>query len=1041
MKEVVLLPMGDQSHIDSLLDRLGDLVEAGREEEFALLLPFAHLLHEYRLRLVRRAARRLNLLTFDDLVAAALEIANPGIQELDEATATEIIIEIMARRAGDLPGLGRYAGSRGMARELNYALGQLRRAGVTPSQLTGALKANPDPVLSDVLIIWQDYQAFMRAKGLADIEEQYALAAATLAGIPWLKEVREFHICWFLDFEPLQLAIVDKLPAGADITVWVPFKHPAHDQYLANTIQSLEKRGFAVRSQAGFTTAMTENLFLPTPQPCPAPKVHGLAAPRLRQELELVARKIKGLTCVGASPEDICLVVPDQRKYLPPLRHLYREHGIELAAPLVVDLMAVPWVREVLALWQAAASGWDRESLLTLAGCAYLRAHLPSDYDGDAMAQAVVGLGGNLRGQGWLAALDREVRRLTRQMKEEEAWENRSEQRLLEVYRAARPGLQAWLELGARVKDLTPQEHCRLLGALAEANAQRIAPMGDGEEDIRDRAALTKVLAAVQGYQACCKLLQRTAPISPGRFLEEFSPWLEQGLSLERSNPGAARVFSPAQVRGLRCKYLFILGLNQGTFPRPAREHWLLDRVAELPGLESVSRQSLAQEKIFFHSCVASVQDCLYLSRLLPGIEEEAEASPFWQEIDALMAGGMPQEFVDSSDLLPPLQPEAITSPGQLRQSMLNGLARGRDVSGPALAWLRGRPEYVDLHVASQVEQRREGPLPPDNMDGVLAHRGPAKAGVGEAVYSISRLEQYVRCPFSYFARYCLGLEPAPGEVPEYSVLDRGSFLHWLLEKFYTQHLEQANLNKPETIRTPLTALAQQWLAEQGGDSQDILWRLRLRDAINMVQGLIEADLPWLQETGLRPVLFEASFGLPGSPVGPVRPGEGPVRFRGKIDRIDVLEREGETWAVVYDYKTSREITRIDIVEGRSLQIPVYLSAAPALLARLGYDNVRVMGGGYYVIKGAKLAGGIWNQEFTAWANKRLASLEPKEFRDLERALAERAGDLHQSILAGNFAPNPEPLACTYCEYRRCCRYEKNRFNLKRGGGIDAAQR
>ena len=341
----------------------------------------------------------------------------------------------------------------------------------------------------------------------------------------------------------------------------------------------------------------------------------------------------------------------------------------------------------------------------------------------------------------------------------------------------------------------------------------------------------------------------------------------------------------------------------------------------------------------------------------------------------------------------------------------------GPDV--PDQRWpLRGRPEYVDLHVASQVEQRREGPLPPDNMDGVLAHRGPAKAGVGEAVYSISRLEQYVRCPFSYFARYCLGLEPAPGEVPEYSVLDRGSFLHWLLEKFYTQHLEQANLNKPETIRTPLTALAQQWLAEQGGDSQDILWRLRLRDAINMVQGLIEADLPWLQETGLRPVLFEASFGLPGSPVGPVRPGEGPVRFRGKIDRIDVLEREGETWAVVYDYKTSREITRIDIVEGRSLQIPVYLSAAPALLARLGYDNVRVR-------RGLRHQGSQISQESGTRSLPPGPGGWPPEPKEFHRTGVGGAGRICTRASWRAICTQSRAVGLHLLRHRRCCRYEK----------------
>jgi len=171
-----------------------------------------------------------------------------------------------------------------------------------------------------------------------------------------------------------------------------------------------------------------------------------------------------------------------------------------------------------------------------------------------------------------------------------------------------------------------------------------------------------------------------------------------------------------------------------------------------------------------------------------------------------------------------------------------------------------------------------------------------------------------------------------------------------------------------------------------------------------------------------------------------VRPGGGPVSFRGKIDRIDVVEKDGETWAVVYDYKTSQPVTKKDILAGRSLQIPVYMAAAPALLGRLGYTNVRVMGGGYYVIKKGKLEGGIWHKEFTVWSKKGLGALEADEFQVLEQNLAQRAAELHRDITAGRFPPQPSPGACTYCEYRRCCRYDKNRLGLKKGVESNAAQ-
>jgi len=1041
MKEVVLLPLGEQSHIDALLSRLAGMVEAGREGEFALLLPSAQLLHQYRHRLVCTAARQLHLTTFDELAAEALAAAGLKITEVDGCTATEIIARILEDQAGVLPRLGRYAGSRAMARELAYALSQMRRSMLTPGQLKAALVQNPDPLLGDVLRVWEEYLAFMHSRGAADLEEQYLLAAPHLAEIPWLKEVRELHLCWFFDFEPLQMNILDNLPGELAVTVWMPFMHPAHAPYIEETVQALASRGYAVSRRAGPVSPLAANLFCTPSRPCPAPRVRGLAAPRLGQELELIAREIKRLAAAGTEPGEICLVVPEPRLYLPRLRQVFQEHGIEVAVPMVTDLTAVPWVREILSLWRAAASGWDRNGLVHLAASAYITAHLPPDYDGDAVAQAVASLSGPIRGQEWLLRMDRELERLNRQLEEDaEPGARQRAEALMSLYRAARAGTEAWLRgMEALTRSLSPREHCQFLQNLLEQNAHRIAPAGEDAEAVRDRAALDKFRRAIEDYLACCRLLKRTAPVAAGRFIDDFAPWLERDLALERSNPGAVQILAPSQVRGLKFKNVFFPGLNQDVFPRPDRGHWLLDRVAQRTGVVLSRASALVRDKIFFHTCVAAVEDCLYISRLLPGVGQEAGPSPFWRDVEAV-AEGMELTTLASSDLLPPPEPVAITSARRLRQSLVYALAQNQEVPEAAEAWLRAGEGYSDLHMASSIEQRRESPLPPDNMDGVLARNaGILAADPAGAVYSISRLEQYARCPFSFFARYCLELEPALQDVPDYSALERGTLLHWPLEKYYAEFFVPAGHRGAE-IRDVLEMLAEQWLHKYGRDRQNRMWQLRVRDAVDMVQALVESDLQWLERTGLRPVLLEASFGLPGSAVPAVRPGGGPVSFRGKIDRIDVVEKDGETWAVVYDYKTSQPVTKKDILAGRSLQIPVYMAAAPALLGRLGYTNVRVMGGGYYVIKKGKLEGGIWHKEFTVWSKKGLGALEADEFQVLEQNLAQRAAELHRDITAGRFPPQPSPGACTYCEYRRCCRYDKNRLGLKKGVESNAAQ-
>ena len=207
-EKVILLPFGDQRHIRDLLSRLAELVAADREENSPWFCPAAISLHQYRQQLVPKASRRLNLLTFDDLVASAMA-AVPGVTGISGSLATEIIREILGQKAGELPALGSL-GAREIAAELTYALGQLRREKLVPSDLESNREAQ---VVTDLAAVWREYLAYLRNNRLADIEHQYALAVEAMSNLPWLAQVRQLHLCWFFDFEPLQQDILRAVSA------------------------------------------------------------------------------------------------------------------------------------------------------------------------------------------------------------------------------------------------------------------------------------------------------------------------------------------------------------------------------------------------------------------------------------------------------------------------------------------------------------------------------------------------------------------------------------------------------------------------------------------------------------------------------------------------------------------------------------------------------------------------------------------------------------------------------------------------------------
>ena len=56
------------------------------------------------------------------------------------------------------------------------------------------------------------------------------------------------------------------------------------------------------------------------------------------------------------------------------------------------------------------------------------------------------------------------------------------------------------------------------------------------------------------------------------------------------------------------------------------------------------------------------------------------------------------------------------------------------------------------------------------------------KNEMGKLVFSVSRLEKYAECPFSYFVQY--GLKAKNRKIYEFTPPDLGSFVHEMLDLF-----------------------------------------------------------------------------------------------------------------------------------------------------------------------------------------------------------------------------------------------------------------
>jgi RecB family exonuclease len=397
---------------------------------------------------------------------------------------------------------------------------------------------------------------------------------------------------------------------------------------------------------------------------------------------------------------------------------------------------------------------------------------------------------------------------------------------------------------------------------------------------------------------------------------------------------------------------VFVVGLTEGQCPAPRRDDALLPDSARRDAAEGELRSTAArlgdQHRAFLAALAAAPPGRRYLTFPRGDLRGGRHQLPSrWLLETASARAGRKIYSTDFAALPAPVvdvvaSHRAGVTAGGPRASLLDWDLAALSACATAGGDPAGHPVAAEsARSFSCVAARRSPDLTP--WDGNLAGL-PVPSPASGDILSASRLEAWAACGFRYFLGSVLRLggREDPERILELGHTDRGSAVHEILERFFTEQIA-AGPPDPSTPWSPaqrerLAAIADEvfdQLEATGKTGRRLHWQLQRRELAILLDEFLSTDDDYRAQHQATPVRAEQPFGAAGEPPVEIELADGRVvRFRGYADRVDCTPTG---YHLVTDYKTGKgdkygKFDEDPTQAGTTLQLGLYSEAAVQLL-------------------------------------------------------------------------------------------------------------
>ncbi len=526
------------------------------------------------------------------------------------------------------------------------------------------------------------------------------------------------------------------------------------------------------------------------------------------------------------------------------------------------------------------------------------------------------------------------------------------------------------------------------------------------------------------------------------------------------------------RTRSNKLKVVFVIGINDGTFPKVNRmEGYLND--ADRAELDNIginiaknSVDSLYEEQFNIYRTLTTPEELLFLS--YTGTDKQGlsvRPSILIKKIKRIFP-----KIVEESDIIE--RKYIITNEKATFEEVLNlykEYLEGKDIKEEEKDLLR----YFYFLDKKRFKRAVSG-IYYSNKSQDISKENIEKLYGNYLKTSVSRLESYRRCPFSFHLTY--GLKLKEKEELKIGSIDTGSFMHEVIDLFFKE-IDDKNLNIKEVTEDEILKIVNKIVSELLETSRYYIFsssakfRLLTRRLKKVVYQSICYIVYSLKYSDFKILGHEVEFSSNGEFKNiKLEIDDKKLEITGKIDRIDTAKLSDKQYVRIIDYKSSMKDLDLKQVEaGLQIQLITYLDAiseqtdlTPSGILYMGLidnvvknaknlseeeienkirNNFKMKGlilADISVVKmmdnkletGASDIIPVYISKDGTLSEKRSSVISKEDFDSLQKRVKDIIKEISKEILRGKIEIKPyyynKKTGCDYCVYKTICMFNTN---------------